>query len=359
VERKITKSRGAGFNPQNRFEEIYIDYLAENHDEEYNEEKRSVPTTFYIDATKSILAKNDSPDIGFTYSINPYRGCEHGCIYCYARPSHEYLGFSSGIDFETKIMIKPNAPALLEEALRKKSWVPQTVMFSGNTDCYQPVERKLMLTRKCLEVFLKYRNPVGIVTKNALVTRDLDILREMAKLDLVTVTISITTLHRSLSRKLEPRTSVPSQRLQTVETLAKENIQVGILVAPIIPGLNDEEIPSILKAAADHGALHAGRVMLRLPYSIKDLFIEWIERNYPDKKSRIINRIKDTRSGKLNSYEFKKRMSGEGEIANSIHRLFKASCKKYGLNKTKIHLTTEHFLREPDSHQTSLFNDAV
>jgi DNA repair photolyase len=349
---KKVKSRGAGFNPQNRFEEIFIDYVDENLDDGYNEEKRGVPTAFYIDTTKSILAKNDSPDIGFTYSINPYRGCEHGCIYCYARPSHEYLGFSSGIDFETKIMIKPDAPELLEEALQKKSWIPQTVMFSGNTDCYQPVERKLELTRKCLRVFLKHRNPVGIVTKNALVTRDIDILKEMANLDLVSVTISITTLNRLL---MEPRTSVPSQRLQTVEALAKENIPVGILVAPIIPGLNDEEIPSILKAAADHGALHAGRVMLRLPYSIKELFLDWIERNYPEKKSKIISRIKEVRGGKLSSAKFGKRMSGEGEVAGAVHRLFKTCCKKYGLNKTKIHLTTEHFTRNSYLIQTKLF----
>ena len=354
---KKVKSREAGFNPKNRFEKIYIDYFGEDFENELNEneEKRGVPTVFFKDTTKTILAKNNSSDIPFTYSINPYRGCEHGCIYCYARPSHEYLGFSSGIDFETKVMIKPDAPSLLEDAFKKKSWVPETIMFSGNTDCYQPVERKLEITRKCLGVFLKYRNPCAIVTKNALITRDLDILKEMAKLNLVSVAVSITTLKRKLSRKLEPRTSVPSQRLETVAKLASENIPVGILAAPVIPGLNDEEIPNILKAASEHGALSAAMIMLRLPFAIKDLFIDWIQRNYPEKASRIINRIKDTRGGKLNSNVFKKRMTGEGELAHSIHRLFKASCRKYGLNKTKIHLTTEHFIREPDSNQTTLF----
>lgn len=351
------KSRGAGFNPQNRFETIKIDYFDEDFEDGIysNEEKRAAPTTYYIDTTKTILAKNDSPDIGFTYSINPYRGCEHGCIYCYARPSHEYLGFSSGIDFESKIMIKPDAPALLEETFSKKSWVPETIMFSGNTDCYQPAERKLEITKKCLEVFLKFRNPVALITKNALVLRDLDILRELAKLNLVSVAITITTLNRSLSRKLEPRTSVPSQKLDTVETLARENIPVGIMAAPIIPGLNDKEIPAILKAASERGALSAGHVMLRLPFSIKDLFIDWLGSNFPEKANKIINSIKDVRGGKLNDPRFGKRMSGEGEIAAAIHKLFKTCCNKYGLNNTKIRLTTKHFTREPVSPQMKLF----
>jgi DNA repair photolyase len=357
MELNTVKSRGAGFNPQNRFETIKIDYFDEDFENgiSSNEEKRAAPTTYFVDTTKSILAKNDSPDIGFTYSINPYRGCEHGCIYCYARPSHEYLGFSSGIDFETKIMVKPDAPALLEEAFIKKSWVPETIMFSGNTDCYQPAERKLELTRKCLEVFLKFRNPVAVITKNALILRDLDILKELAKLNLVSVAITITTLNRSLSRKLEPRTSVPSLKLDTVEMLAKENIPVGIMAAPIIPGLNDKEIPSILKAASERGALSAGHVMLRLPYAIKDLFTDWLNRNYPEKANKIINSIKDIRGGNLNDPRFGKRMSGEGEIAGAIHKLFKTCCAKYGLNKTKIKLTTEHFIRTPHTPQMNLF----
>ncbi len=353
------KSRGAGYNPQNRFETIKIDYFDEDFEEGIfsNEEKRSAPTTYFIDTTKTILAKNDSPDIGFTYSINPYRGCEHGCIYCYARPSHEYLGFSSGIDFETKIMVKPNAHILLEEAFRKKSWEPETIMFSGNTDCYQPAERRLELTRKCLDVFLKFRNPVALITKNALILRDIYILKELANLNLVSVAITITTLNRSLSRKLEPRTSVPSRKLDTVEALAKANIPVGIMAAPIIPGLNDKEIPAILKAAAERGALSAGHVMLRLPFAIKELFIDWLNTNFPEKASKVINSIKDVRGGNLNDPRFGKRMSGEGEIAQSIHKLFKTCCNKYGLNKTKIRLTTKHFIREPDSPQMKLFAD--
>ncbi len=355
MENKAVKSRGAGYNPQNRFEELYVDYFDENLEEAYNEVKRGVPTTFFKDTTKTILAKNDSPDIGFTYSINPYRGCEHGCIYCYARPSHEYLGFSSGIDFETKIMVKLDAAKLLEETFRKKSWVPQTVMFSGNTDCYQPAERKLLLTRECLKVFLKYRNPCAMITKNALITRDINILREMAALNIVSTAVSMTTLNRSLSRKMEPRTSVPSQRLETIQMLAEAKIPVTVMAAPIIPGLNDEEIPAILKAASEHGAKSAGMVLLRLPYAIKDLFLDWIKRNYPEKASKIISRIKDTRGGKLNNYEFGTRMRGEGEIAESIRQLFKASCKKFELNKTKFHLTTEHFRRDPGSTQFTLF----
>lgn len=355
MDKKAVKSRGAGYNPQNRFEELYVDYFDENLEETYNEEKRSVPTTFFKDTTKTILAKNDSPDIGFTYSINPYRGCEHGCIYCYARPSHEYLGFSSGIDFETKIMVKLDAAKLLEETFRKKSWVPQCIMFSGNTDCYQPAERKLLLTRECLKVFLKYRNPCAMITKNALITRDIDILKEMAELKLVSAAVSMTTLKRPLSRKMEPRTSVPSQRLETIQKLSEANIPVGVLAAPIIPGLNDEEIPAILKAAYEHGAKSAGMVLLRLPYAIKDLFLDWLKRNYPEKASKIISRIKDTRGGKLNSHEFGTRMRGEGEIAESIRQLFKASCKKLGLNKTKVHLTTEHFRSDPEITQFNLF----
>ncbi|MEO8514606.1 MAG: PA0069 family radical SAM protein, partial [Ignavibacteria bacterium] len=287
---------------------------------------------------------------------NPYRGCEHGCIYCYARPTHEYLGFSAGLDFETKIMVKRNAAKLLEEAFRKKSWVPQSIMFSGNTDCYQPIERKLGITRECLKVFLDFRNPVGVITKNALIQRDIDILKELAELNLVNVVISITTLKRDLSRKLEPRTSVPSKRIETVEKLSLAGIPTGVNVAPIIPGLNDEEIPAILKAASEAGAKTAGRVMLRLPYSVKELFNEWLERNYPEKASKIINRIRDIRGGELSNHEFGTRMRGEGEYAKHIHDLFKAMCNKYGLNKEYTPKRIELFRRPAeDKAQGELF----
>ena len=349
------KSRSTALNTPNRFEELFIDYHDENIEHEiYDDDFPKIETKFFNDNSKSILAKNDSPDLGFDYSINPYRGCEHGCIYCYARPSHEFLGFSAGLDFETKIMVKKNAAELLEKAFMKKSWKPETIMFSGNTDCYQPVERKLGITRDILKVFLKFRNPVAIISKNALIQRDIDILKQLAELNLVSVTISVTTLNRDLSRKLEPRTSVPKKRLETVEIMSKNNVPVGINLAPIIPGLNDEEIPAILKAASEAGAIWAGRVMLRLPYSVKELFLEWLHRNYPEKESKLINRIKEIRGGKLSETEFGKRMSGEGKLAEAIHKLFKINCVKYGLNKQRIILRTDLFKRQCNE-QISLF----
>lgn len=350
------KGRAAGFDPPGRFEKLYVDYNPEDIAEYFDiDVERKIPTTFYIDTSKSILAKNDSPDLFFDYNINPYRGCEHGCIYCYARPSHEYLGFSSGIDFETKIMVKMDAAELLAKTFRDKKWKPQIIVLSGNTDCYQPAERKLELTRKCLEVFLKYKNSVGIITKNALIQRDMDILKELAGLNLAAVTISITSLNQKLTKKMEPRTSAPYKRLETIEALANAGIPVGVNVAPVIPGLTDEEIPRILKAASERGAESAAMIMLRLPFAVKDLFIEWLKRNYPEKVSRVLNRIRDTRGGKLNEAEFAKRMSGEGQIAESIRQLFDASCRKYGLNKERKKLNTELFCRG-DEIQTELFS---
>ncbi len=347
------KSRGAGINPKNRFEEIYLDY-DDTDIEHFEDEKERIPTTYYFDNTKTILAKNDSPDLGFDYSINPYRGCEHGCIYCYARPTHEYLGFSAGLDFETKIMVKKDAPLLLEKEFKKKSWVAQPIMFSGNTDCYQPIERKFELTRKCIEVFKKFNHPVGLITKNALILRDIDLLSEMAKENLATTVISITTLKRDLSRKLEPRTSVPSKRFEAVEKLAAAGINVGVNVAPIIPGLNDEEIPAILKEASERGAKFAGHIIVRLPYSVKELFTEWLERNYPEKASKIINRIHEVRDGNLNDANWGTRFSGKGEIAAAIHKLFKMSCDKYGLNKQRFHMDYSKFSTS-DTVQQEMF----
>jgi DNA repair photolyase len=341
------KSRGAGLNTPNRFEPFYIDYNDENLEEYFDdsEDTKKIKTQFFTDNSKSILAKNDSPDLGFSYSINPYRGCEHGCIYCYARPTHEFLGFSAGLDFETKIMVKHDAAKLLEEAFSKKSWVPQSIMFSGNTDCYQPVERKLNITRSCLEVFLKFRNPLGMITKNALIQKDIPLIKELAELNLVSVTISITTLKRDLSRKLEPRTSVPMKRMETIYKLSQAGVPVGVNVAPIIPGLNDEEIPAILKEASENGAKHAGRTIVRLPYSVKELFTDWITRNYPEKASKILTRIKDVRNGELSSHEFGTRMRGEGKYAEHIHDLFKKSCHRYGLNKERTIIRTDLFRR--------------
>jgi DNA repair photolyase len=338
------KGRGAGFNPQNRFERTHLEPLAI--DLEYEEHASQIKTLFFLDSSKSILARNDSPDLPFEYSINPYRGCEHGCIYCYARPSHEYLGFSAGLDFETKIMVKMSAARLLDEALQKKSWQPQMVAFSGNTDCYQPIERKLQLTRQCLEVFLRHRNPVGMITKNVLVLRDIDILQEMAKLQLVHVMISITSLRPDLISVMEPRTPTPMKRLKAIEELAKYCIPVGVNAAPIIPGLTDEELPAILKAAADHGATSAGYILVRFPYAVRQLFFDWVERNFPERAGKILTRIQDTRDGNVSDSRFGTRMTGEGEFAETIKALFKLHAAKYNLNRRWSGLTTEHFRRE-------------
>ena len=346
-----TKGRGASFNPPNRFDKLHLEPLELEPDDE---ERCPVPTAFYKDISRTILVKNDSPDIGFTYSINPYRGCEHGCIYCYARPSHEYLGFSAGIDFETKITVKLDAARLLEAEFRKRSWHPQTVCLSGNTDCYQPIERKLQLTRQCLEVFLNHRNPVSVITKNFLITRDLDILKELAALNLATVSISVTSLKADLIRRMEPRTSTPSGRFETIEVLAKNGIPVIVNIAPIIPGLNDEEIPLILKEAAARGASSAAYVLLRLPGAVGPLFLDWLQREIPGRAAKIVSRLKGVRQGRLNDSRWGKRMKGEGEYAKMIHELFKLYSEKYGLIKAEFNLSTKHF-RRGFYQQTEIF----
>ncbi|HMS65139.1 MAG TPA: PA0069 family radical SAM protein [Ignavibacteria bacterium] len=348
------KGRGSQYNLPNRFEKIHIDNSFNRSDEYTEEEEKKPDTEFFTDHSKTILVKNNSPDLGSSFSINPYRGCEHGCIYCYARPTHEYLGFSAGLDFETKIMVKHDAPKLLEEAFLKKSWIPQSVFFSGNTDCYQPVERKLEITRKCLEVFLNFRNPVAIITKNALIKRDIDILKELAKLNLVRVVISITTLKKELQQRMEPRTSTPERRLDTIGFLSVNGIPVSVNVAPIIPGLTDEEIPAILKASSERGAVNAGRVMLRLPHSVKELFCDWVIREFPDRANKIINRIKEIHGGELYRSEFGKRLTGEGEWADTIQKIFNTNCSRYNLNIAKLPLSTEHF-RRINSDQIELF----
>ncbi len=338
-----TKGRASGSNPANRFETLHIEpdeYLTGEEGEE-----RTIPTRFLLDESKSILAKNESPDLPFNYSINPYRGCEHGCIYCYARPSHEYLGFSSGLDFETRVMVKENAADLLRKQFSSRSWQSQVVCLSGNTDCYQPVERRLKITRRCLEVFREYRNPVSVITKNFLVTRDVDILADLAKDNLTVVMISITTMDPELAKTMEPRTSAPHRRIEAIEMLAKNNIPVGVNVAPVIPGLNDEEIPIILRNAKDAGALSAGYIMLRLPYQVKDLFTDWIQRTYPLKANKVINRIKQVRDGELSCSVFGQRLKGTGKIAQNIEQLFTTSVNRLGLNTARINLDTNIFKR--------------
>jgi DNA repair photolyase len=336
------RGRGASINTPNRFEALHREVLPPESDEGGHP---GVPTRYFEDSSRSILARNDSPDIPFTFSLNPYRGCEHGCIYCYARPSHEYLGFSAGIDFETKIMVKPNAPGLLARALGAKGWVPQTVTLSGNTDPYQPIERTLALTRRCLEVFLEFRNPVSIITKNALVLRDLDILGTMARLDLIHVMLSITSLDGELIRIMEPRTSSPLLRLEAVEKLAQNGIPVGVNIAPVIPGLTDEEIPSILEAASSRGAVGASYILVRLPGTVESLFVDWLERALPEKRSRILNRIRETRGGNLSDPRFHTRQRGEGEVAASVRSLFTLSAARAGIRGKWPELSTAHFRR--------------
>lgn len=340
------RGRGSRFNLPNRFEQTYIDKDSLEKDSYVeDDDQKKIPTSFFNDNSRTILAKNASPDLGHTYSINPYRGCEHGCIYCYARPTHEYLGFSAGLDFETKIMIKRDAANLLEETFRKKSWKPEAILLSGNTDCYQPVERKLKITRACLEVFLKFRNPVALITKNALIQRDIDILKQLAEMNLVRVVISITTLDRELQRKMEPRTSSPEMRLKTIRALSSNQIPVGVNVAPVIPGLTDTEISTIIKEASLNGAKFAGRIVLRLPHSVKELFSDWITIQFPDRANKILNRIKELHNGKLYESDWGKRMSGEGQWADTIRKIFETACNKYGINKEHIPMTTDLFRR--------------
>src|SRR5258707_5247334 len=307
-------TRVASSNPANRFEKIHLEP-----DEDWNPEENPLPQTQFLrDHSSTIIAYNDSPDVGFEASINPYRGCEHGCIYCYARPFHEYLGFSSGLDFETKIMVKTNAPRLLREELSSPKWQPQVIGMSGVTDCYQPVERKLKLTRGCLEVLAECRNPVAIITKNLLVTRDIDLLAELARHQAAAVFISLTTLDSELRKTMEPRTSPPSARLRAIEALSEAGIPVGVLLAPIIPGLTDHEIPSLVEAAAKAGARSAGYVILRLPHAVAPLFEQWLASHFPDRKEKVLNRVRAMRHGKLYESAFCEPSSAEGIFADQI-----------------------------------------
>src|SRR5687768_5346645 len=347
------KGRGSVENPANRFEPIeFVPDL-----DVYDPDEEPVPQTkLFRDSTRKILATNDSPDVGFNISINPYRGCEHGCIYCYARPGHEYFGLSAGLDFETKIFVKLDAPRLLREEFMKKKWQPQTIALSGVTDCYQPIERKLRITRGLLEVFQEFRNPVCMITKNHLITRDIDILGEMASWNGAAISISVTSLRNSIQSVMEPRTSVPARRLAAIEALARAGVPVNVMVAPIVPGLTDEETPAILKAAADAGARSAGYVMLRLPHAVKELFERWCERHFPDRKDKILNRIKSMRGGKLYDSTWGDRMRGEGIFADQVESLFDQQCRKLGLNEMRVKLSTEHFRRPAASvPQYSLF----
>ena len=344
------KGRGAAQNPPNRFEKIHVEP-----DEDWNPADNAAPRTEYFrDATASFINYNDSPDLGFDASINPYRGCEHGCIYCYARPTHEYLGFSAGLDFESRIMVKENGPELLRKELTSPKWKPQVIAMSGVTDCYQPVERKLGLTRRCLEVLAEFRNPVGIVTKNHLVTRDIDLLGELARHQAAVVFLSITTLDATLAARMEPRASLPAHRLDAVRALAAAGIPVNVMVAPIIPGITDHEVPAILAAVAAAGAVSAAYVPLRLPWGVAPLFEDWLTRHFPDRKEKVLNRIRAMRGGKLNDPNFGTRMTGEGIFAEQMAKMFEVASRRAGLPKGEIHLSTAAF-RRPAGPQMEMF----
>jgi DNA repair photolyase len=313
------------------------------HDEEYLEELRHHKTEFLPDASKSIISENDSPDIPFRYSLNCYRGCEHGCSYCYARPYHEYLGLNAGVDFETKIYVKHRAPELFRDWLADYKGEPEPIMFSGITDCYQPAERRFGLTRRCLEVACEARQPIGIVTKNALVTRDLDILSKMAERSTVHVFLSITTLDETLAHTMEPRTSAPAARLRAIQQLREAGIPVGVMAAPVIPGLNDSEIPNILDAAKQAGAQSAGYILLRLPLTVRPVFLEWLERTQPTKADRVEALVRSTRGGELNDPNFISRMRGSGQIAEQIRQTFKVFSRRHELDGSLPPFETSQF----------------
>ncbi|UOE99776.1 PA0069 family radical SAM protein [Bdellovibrio reynosensis] len=345
--RKDIRGRGASSNVTNRYDTLKYEATEEDFDN-YETEKSLLKTEVLKDSSRSIITKNNSPDIGFEFSVNPYRGCEHGCAYCYARPSHEYLGFSPGLDFESKIVIKETAPELLREALMKPSWKPAVIMMSGITDCYQPLERKYELTRGCLRVLADFKNPVSMITKNALITRDIDIFKEMIEYDGIKIYISVTTLDPELGKVLEPRTSRPQARLQAIEALANAGVPVGVNVAPCIPGLNDHELPQILKAASEAGATSAGYTPLRLPSSVLPIFEEWLEVHQPLKKEKVLNSVRDIRGGKLNDAQFGSRMRGEGPRADQMAQMFALYTRKYNLNMKHFNLSTAHFQRPGD-----------
>lgn len=330
------KNRGALSNPEGRFENTQREAFDDGWYQEVEDNLPPLATTLIPEFTKSIISRNDSPDLGFSQSINPYRGCEHGCIYCYARPSHAYMNLSPGIDFETKIFHKVDAEKRLEEEFAKKNYTCSTIVIGANTDPYQPAEGKMLVTRRILETAARYRHPISLITKNALIVRDLDILSSMAKDDLVSVAISITTLRNDLKLILEPRTSTPKARLRTISTLKEAGIPVRVMAAPMIPMINDMELEAILEQAAEAGASTASYVLVRLPYEVKDLFKEWLKTHYPDRAEHVMSLIKQMRGGKEYDASFGKRMSGEGEFASLLAHRFKLACKRFQLNVTRL-----------------------
>lgn len=339
------KGRGSQIHLANPFHSYHAvaDWEHVEHDTDYHQKLEKPPTAYLPDATRTVVAENNSPDIQFRYSLNPYRGCSHGCSYCYARPYHEYLGYDAGLDFETKIFVKEQAPELFREWLNRKKYRPEPIAMSGITDCYQPAEKRYRLTRGCLEVALEARQPMTLITKNAMVLRDVDLLQEMAKWNLVRVAISITSLDQSLTRIMEPRTSAPAARLRAIQELSQTGVPTFAMMAPIIPGLNDVEIPGLLKAVKEAGAFSAGYTILRLSRSVKPVFLEWLHRELPDKAAKVESHIRSVRDGEMNNTEWGTRMRGTGLMAEQIEKTFSLFKKKLGLKVEPPSLSTEHF----------------
>src|SRR6202521_2750663 len=354
VDRERRRGRGAQSNDSGRFEaEARVAF-----DDGWRslDELPPFKTTVAIDATRKIITRNQSPDIGFDRSINPYRGCEHGCVYCFARPTHAYLGLSPGLDFESKLFVKPDAAELLEKELSAPNYQPKVIAIGTNTDPYQPIERRYKVMRRILEVLDRAGHPVGIVTKSALVLRDLDILARMAQRNLAKVALSVTTLDPQLARTMEPRAATPMRRLEALRQLAQAGVPTTVMVAPVIPALNDAEMERILDAAAVAGAKEAGYVLLRLPLEVRDLFREWLMTNHPDRYRHVFKLIRDMRGGKDYDSTWGKRMKGTGPYAWMIGRRFEMACEKLGLNRAKYSLSTEHFhAPKPRSEQLKLF----
>lgn len=345
------RGRGAGINPGNRFEDLKLHVLGDHLDEVIaeNPDGTRVTTKIYADKTKTIINPVESPDLNFHWTVNPYRGCEHGCIYCYARPGHEYLGMSCGLDFETRILAKYDAPALLRKELSSPKWTGETLVMSGVTDPYQPIEAKLRITRRCLEVCAEFAQPVSFVTKSKLILRDLDLMKEMVSVHAVRAAISLTSLDNEIARKMEPRASSPADRLRAIEGLAKAGVPVAVMTAPIVPGLNDSEIPMLLKAASEAGATSAGFVVLRLPYQIKALFLDWLAREFPLRAAKVEDALRDMHDGELYQADFGTRMRGSGERARSIQATFDLFIRKYGLNTPPRPASTAAFLNRREA----------
>ena len=337
--------RGAADNPPNRFLTVVHeeDFEQLEFDDEFLRQLQRPATRYFDDTSKTVISENNSPDLPFRYSLNPYRGCLHGCSYCYARPSHEYLGLSAGLDFETKIFVKRNAPTLFRDWLARPKYQCEPVMLSGVTDCYQPIERKLQITRQCLEIALQARQPISLITKNAMVTRDIDLLSKLASLQLCKVAISINSLDQELTKVLEPACSAPAARLEAIQKLSHADIPVHVMVAPIIPGLNDNEMPSVLKAAAAAGAKSASYNMIRLPLAVETVFMDWIKRHRPSHADKIESRLRSVRDGNLNQSEFRIRMRGTGPLADQISALFKITRQRCGMNTSLLESRTDLF----------------